>query len=113
MTNQYADSSSLNQVIALLRADLQDTNAIEKILGTREFSLAISATDQSESSFDCRIELQSPGAILSEEDAQALAEFAESRFEEIAVQLLGEDQGENLALDLMLVEVWLNGTELT
>jgi hypothetical protein len=113
MSSQYARINAVKKVFSVLQADLEKSEILKNALGASGFSVSVSASDETEDSFDCRIDIQSSNGGVSEEDAEALSDWAETRFEEIAIEQLGQDEGEDLALELILVEVWLNGKELT
>jgi hypothetical protein len=113
MTSQYARTDILQKVFDALQSDLKKAPVLAKVLAAPDFSVAIRSAGETEDSFECRVEIQSSKGSLSEEDAEALSDWVEARFEEIAIEQLGQDAGEDLALDLIFVEVWLNGKALT
>jgi hypothetical protein len=110
--NEFPHLSKLAKPLDTLKNELLKSGQLPARLGTAPSEVHLFAVSNDEKSYDLRLSISAPGAKLSEDDAEKFSEEIEERFEELMVAQYGEDEGEDLALALIFVNVVLNGEEV-
>ena len=109
---EFTHLPKLAKPLETLKNELLASGLLAKRLGTPEFELHLFAVSTDQDSYDCRLSIKSAKAKLSEDDAEKCADEIEARLEELLVDQYGEEEGEDLGLAMIMVNVVLNGEEV-